>query len=387
LILYIFATANSSANLTHASMETVTNVVSAAKNAIWGGENNPENVKATTTQNEPLSGETGKGTPAEPFDKGNEQPDPTETSTSTGFTGTAVSEQPASEQTSTGQVSAEPASSDTTTSGSNPQPTSSPAMTGPGPVGQLRPETGDRPGDVRPTEANENRPNVNAGGFGTAEPSVSADPSSAQKPTPKHEGADRPMASPSSGEEDTAVKESKAAGESAQSTAQSRSDSQAQGDSATPKIASEDQRQELAAKGELPRDPNDHSGEPLQMHGGDAGKEADEGEDEPQEQTGERNQSIGQAGGHPHGKEKGTGEEWVKTSGLAAEGGDFDATKPGAGREATRLMEVKGIHGDAPQQPGASDDTSKDSADHGSAGKESKMQKLKEKLHIGSGRV
>jgi hypothetical protein len=33
---------------------------------------------------------------------------------------------------------------------------------------------------------------------------------------------------------------------------------------------------------------------------------------------------------------KGTGEEYVKASGLAADGGDFDATKPGAGREADR---------------------------------------------------
>lgn len=33
---------------------------------------------------------------------------------------------------------------------------------------------------------------------------------------------------------------------------------------------------------------------------------------------------------------KGTGEQYVKTTGLAADGGDFDATKPGAGREADR---------------------------------------------------
>ncbi len=33
---------------------------------------------------------------------------------------------------------------------------------------------------------------------------------------------------------------------------------------------------------------------------------------------------------------EGTGEEYVKSSGLAADGGDFDAAKPGAGREADR---------------------------------------------------
>lgn len=35
-------------------------------------------------------------------------------------------------------------------------------------------------------------------------------------------------------------------------------------------------------------------------------------------------------------KSKGSGEQYVKSSGLAADGGDFDATKPGAGREADR---------------------------------------------------
>ena len=35
-------------------------------------------------------------------------------------------------------------------------------------------------------------------------------------------------------------------------------------------------------------------------------------------------------------KGSGTGEQYVKSTGLAAEGGDFDATKPGAGREADR---------------------------------------------------
>lgn len=33
---------------------------------------------------------------------------------------------------------------------------------------------------------------------------------------------------------------------------------------------------------------------------------------------------------------KGTGEQYVRTTGFAADGGDFDATKPGAGKEADR---------------------------------------------------
>ena len=35
-------------------------------------------------------------------------------------------------------------------------------------------------------------------------------------------------------------------------------------------------------------------------------------------------------------KSSGTGEQYVKSSGLQADGGDFDATNPGAGREADR---------------------------------------------------
>ena len=39
-------------------------------------------------------------------------------------------------------------------------------------------------------------------------------------------------------------------------------------------------------------------------------------------------------------KEPGTGTQYVKSSGLAAEGGDFDATKPGAGKEADRKFSL-----------------------------------------------
>lgn len=62
--------------------------------------------------------------------------------------------------------------------------------------------------------------------------------------------------------------------------------------------------------------------------GGDAaniggGKEADGKDDDPEGLGG-------------NSESKGTGEQYVKTSGLKADGGDFDATKPGAGKEADR---------------------------------------------------
>lgn len=61
--------------------------------------------------------------------------------------------------------------------------------------------------------------------------------------------------------------------------------------------------------------------------GGDAanvgGNKSDEKDDDPEGLRG-------------NSESKGTGEQYVKTSGLKADGGDFDATKPGAGREADR---------------------------------------------------
>ncbi|KAM3505317.1 hypothetical protein MY10362_003020 [Beauveria mimosiformis] len=92
-------------------------------------------------------------------------------------------------------------------------------------------------------------------------------------------------------------------------------------------------------------------------------------------------------------QEKGTGEEYVKSSGLQADGGDFDATRPGAGREADRLMEQKGITtaaGAAGAGGGAAAAKGKDGAEHkehGNSGsgdskeKHGLVDKIKEKLH------
>ncbi|KAI3344005.1 hypothetical protein F4824DRAFT_30008 [Ustulina deusta] len=71
-------------------------------------------------------------------------------------------------------------------------------------------------------------------------------------------------------------------------------------------------------------------------------------------------------------KDSGTGEQYVRSSGLQADGGDFDATKPGAGQEADRLMEEKGIH---------SSDSPVDSSGSPTSGKKSLGQKIKDKLH------
>ena len=61
--------------------------------------------------------------------------------------------------------------------------------------------------------------------------------------------------------------------------------------------------------------------------GGDA---TSEGPKEEQSQEGQK-ENLGSTS-----KEPGTGTKYEKSTGMAAEGGDFDATRPGAGREADR---------------------------------------------------
>ena len=128
---------------------------------------------------------------------------------------------------------------------------------------------------------------------GSIEPSVGADPALGQKPIQKEQGADRPLEEPAGERADAVTKE---------------------------KIKTEDTQ-----AGEPPSgaplstgvsDPTDQSGKPLGTVnlGGE------------KENSGIQSESKG----------SGTGEQYVKSTGLAADGGDFDATKPGAGREADR---------------------------------------------------
>lgn len=67
-------------------------------------------------------------------------------------------------------------------------------------------------------------------------------------------------------------------------------------------------------------------------HGGDAGNIQTESESSSAKS---KDTNTSEAKEEDH-ESKGTGEQYVKTTGLAADGGDFDATKPGAGREADR---------------------------------------------------
>ncbi|KAI0448159.1 hypothetical protein F4803DRAFT_496883 [Xylaria telfairii] len=108
-------------------------------------------------------------------------------------------------------------------------------------------------------------------------------------------------------------------------------------------------------------------------NGGDAGNDSSSSVDKTSK--GEEGTKESQEDEEDKHKSKGTGEEYVKTTGLQADGGDFDATKPGAGREADRLMAEKGIHN--PTDP----DSAGDSGGSPTSGKKSLGQKIKDKLH------
>ncbi|KAL1880788.1 hypothetical protein VTK73DRAFT_5173 [Phialemonium thermophilum] len=115
--------------------------------------------------------------------------------------------------------------------------------------------------------------------------------------------------------------------------------------------------------------------------GGDAGNV--QSSDEEHKQQG----SDASAGDGPqkesHGS--GTGEQYVKSTGLKADGGDFDATKPGAGREADRLLEEKGIHKGSNNKGSAGGDGDGQDRDSSGNGKKKLGEKIKAKLHKSHG--
>ncbi|KAF3308018.1 hypothetical protein TWF173_001996 [Orbilia oligospora] len=142
--------------------------------------------------------------------------------------------------------------------------------------------TGDNRGTNQNPFSSSNEPNTGFGGSAGAQPSVNADPSSAQQGTHQHQGGSKPTAEPD-----------------------------------TPLTGSGDSNVSGASGGS--------------MGGGAGGPGGMKLPDSENESKGE-----------------GTGTKYEKSTGLAAEGGDFDATRPGAAREAARLMDEKGItHGDS----------------------------------------
>jgi hypothetical protein len=137
---------------------------------------------------------------------------------------------------------------------------------------------------------------------------TTGDPSSGQQPTQKQQGGDRPTEEPSDPASTQAVASSKNEAEAAQSSDQPSESSAAKamaGEGKQPQ--DEDERQEMAQKGELPKIPGDHSGEPMKMHGATEGA-TDESADKEGKGSAktDRSKSVAQEGGGEHGKEQGT---------------------------------------------------------------------------------
>lgn len=124
---------------------------------------------------------------------------------------------------------------------------------------------------------------------------MTGDPSSAPQNTQKHQGADRPSEGPGETETDR-IKEAKKEAEEAAAV-----DVSGPG----PKTLEEKAKEGGGTVG--------------------ASENASGGDDDgPQKES--------------HGE--GTGEKYVKSSGMKADGGDFDASQPGAGREADREFSI-----------------------------------------------
>ncbi|KAH7228880.1 hypothetical protein BKA60DRAFT_590011 [Fusarium oxysporum] len=110
-------------------------------------------------------------------------------------------------------------------------------------------------------------------------------------------------------------------------------------------------------------------------HGGDAGNAPVEGTShKPTEVGSEGATESTKSENQPHDPKE---DEYVTASGFAADGGDFDASKPGAGREADRLMEQKGIH------LGESESSDHSKTESHSSGKHHRSDEKKDKPSIG----
>ncbi|KAF2014786.1 hypothetical protein BU24DRAFT_221359 [Aaosphaeria arxii CBS 175.79] len=234
-----------------------------------------------TTGTEPISGQTGKGTVDSPYDQGN-----SETATATDPDNKPIgvyNEDKTPSTTKTDTTTTDPTSTSGTTSSTNPADTTS----GLGGASHATNTTGTS-NPPKPLEETDKTGVTSK--LGDPIKGTDATPSNAQSNTgaptggelhQKQQGADRPL-------------------EGLDSKKETKED----------------------AEKTFKKDPNDHSGEPMKMH---------DGSEKKTETTTEGDKAKEAAS-------KGTGEEYVKTSGLQADGGDFDATKPGAGAEANRML-------------------------------------------------
>jgi len=298
-------------------METVTNLANSASRAIWGEPTkNPETTGNETGGQEPIAGETGDVEAGEPFDKGN-MDGAAEDTADTPSTST--------DHPSTSKL---------------PSTSTNPSSTLPGNTASTGPIRSEHDTDKTGVTSHHNPTSATSSDKPTSSndtsgpgptPSVGADFSSGTQNTQGQQGADRPFDAPEEGsEEHERIKKTKQEAEEA-----AKVDTSGPGPRALESRAKEGS--------------------------GNVGGSEDDG---PLRKT--------------HGE--GTGEKYVKSSGLQADGGDFDAANPGAAREADRLLEEKGIHHTTGITPPKDEINTKEEK-NGKEGKVSLKDKIKAKLH------
>ena len=276
-------------------METVNNLTSAASRAIWGDSSNTSNTETTQTQNEtqgrePLSGETGDVAAGEPYDKGNAGtyfcPFPLHSSHS--IAKQALMNILPADSTTTEPTAPSPTIDSTSNPTSTTDSTANPTSKSDIPNNPIRSE---HDTDKTGVTSIHNPTSATSSDKPTSSTDTSVDPASGQQDTQKQQGADRPTDSPSS-DEHSRIKEAKREAEDAQN---------------------------VDVSGPGPRTLEERAKEGGNTSGSTAaGSEGDD--DGPQKES----------------KGEGTGEKYIKSSGMKADGGDFDASNPGAGREADR---------------------------------------------------
>lgn len=297
-------------------METINNAASAASRAIWGNSNT-NNGQSNESGNEPISGQTGNTSSGEPYDAGNSDPTNIDRAAVAGNTDTT--------NASTSGVSR-----------SGPKITDGPGNTPT--TAAIRPEHDtDKTGVTSANQpsskfGDEKLSNANDSSGPGPEPSVGADPASGAQDTQKYQAADRPEDTPNS-DEHSRIQEAKKEAEDAQN---------------------------VDTSGPSPQTlPETHKS----GGGAQQSSSSDGGEDGPQKVS----------------HDEGTGEKYVKSSGMKSDGGDFDASAAGAGKEADRLLEAKGIHHEVGAAGAPADDKSDPLKEK--INKPSLGERIKAKLH------
>ncbi|KAK7963712.1 hypothetical protein PG996_008599 [Apiospora saccharicola] len=332
-------------------METVNSMAAAAAKAVWGESDTTATANNETHGQEPISGAQGNVSKGEPFDKGNMDPQPSAASVNTHEASTTTPSTSTMPSTSTHQPTSTLNEHASTTT-----PTTSSTTTVPHhETAQFAKTTGTAAGsDEAPATERSELKAKDTPADSTKAQNDTRDPSD-----PKTNPKNAPTDVDNTGEGINAGQD-------------------------LDKIPAPKPLDELARE-----------------RGGDAGKVGDGATSSSVDKTETAGEKKDEAEdpNDPHAKSagEGTGEKYVKTTGLQADGGDFDATKPGAGREADRLLEQKGIHvtkgvppkpedeaADKHDKHAADKATSDKHSDKDSAGsgeKKSTISKIKEKLH------